>query len=190
MNLTIKRKLYIHLTILSIILIGMLFVSWFALGIIKKNSEELIQFKKDLFQIQIKREKALEASKEYDNLKPFIDVVNSAMLSKKEELKFIVFIESIAKRNILNHEINITTSSDEDNIKESIINFQVKLSGSFQGILKFIKDIEDGLYYANISNIDLKRVSASTGSLGRSKLDYALNEGDVEVSLIIKVYSY
>ncbi|MBI3671317.1 hypothetical protein HY249_00785, partial [Candidatus Azambacteria bacterium] len=109
MNLTAKNKFYIYLASLFAVLCGMIFAGWFVAGIVKKDGEKLTQLKSDLFQIQKKREKALEASEEYNSFKSSIDLANATILPRQDELKFIVFIEDIANNNRLNHETNITT---------------------------------------------------------------------------------
>lgn len=185
MTLTVKNKFYLHIAI-SILIFGCLtYGSYFVFGLVKAESKKLTNQKIELAQIQEKRTKVFEASQEYEKLKETIEKLNSSILSKDEELKFIVFVENTAKQNSVNYDINISGASDANMI------FQVSVSGRFENILNFIKQMENSPYYASIANVNMARVKDSLGSGDfKGKLNFPLGQNDVKVSLIIKVYTY
>ena|SRR3989344_6710009 len=185
MTLTLKNKFYLHIAI-SILVLGCLaFGSSVVFGMVKTESGKLTSQKVELIQIQEKRTKIFEASQEYERIKESIEKLNSSILLENEELKFIVFIESISKQNRVNYDLNISNTTDSN------IVFQVNAAGAFNDMLSFIKQIENSPYYANIENISMTKAKSSVGGAEfKGKLNYPLGPNDVKTSLIIKVYMH
>ena len=98
-------------------------------------------------------------------------------------------MENTANKYQLNQSINILGAKAGKKTKQTDMNFQVTLSGSFEGMLNFMKEIEKGVYFANIRNIALTRIETAVGVLG-GRNAYTLNEGDVKASFQIIVYAY
>lgn len=184
MALTLKNKFYLHIVISISVLGGLAFGSSVVFGMVKAESGKLTSQKIELIQIQEKRTKVFEASQEYEKLEESIKKLNSSILSENEELKFIVFVESISKQNRINYDINISNTTDSNVV------FQVNAAGQFNDMLSFIKQIENSPYYANIENINMTKAKSATGAEFKGKLNYPLGPNDVKASLIIKVYMY
>lgn len=185
MKLTLKNKFYLHIVV-SILIFGcFVYGSSFVFGLVKKESKKLTDQKIELAQIQEKRTKVFEASQEYEKLKGTIEKLNASILSKNEELKFIVFVEGVAKQNSVNYDINISNTADSNMI------FQVGISGHFENVLNFIKQMENSPYYASIENVNITKAKTNIGGGDfKGKLNYSLEANDVKASLIIKVYVY
>ncbi len=181
-----KSKLYIHIFVLTSVLVLLYFVSNFVFGLIKSEKDALIKAKTELLQIDQKREKIANSFSEYSSLQKSIEKLNSSLLSKDGELEFIVFMEDVANKNMLNQSISIA-----DNVKDKNgVSFQVSLSGSFEGVLNFIKEIDNAKYYTNIEQVSFSLID-SVGSVGlEGNNEYPLKEGDISASMLIKVYMY
>jgi len=190
MNLNSKNKFYISLSIFLSIFAVFLFFIWLSFGVLRGENKNLIESQSYLLELEKKKEKISEAFKEYDSSKDEIDILNSALLSSDQELSLVILIEGTAKANMLNHKIMINQAKDKRNKNQKNIDFQVNLSGSFLGVMNFIKYIEEAPYYLNIKNISLDRVSSDTMAGGRDEIIFPLKENDVRASLIIRVYTY
>lgn len=189
MEVTSKNKLYLQLTILILILGVFVKGSFYVLGLIEAESKKLINKKIELIQINKKRENMLKSQEEYGVLESSINKLNNSLLSANSELDFIIFLENIAKKNNLNKEINILNSlKDKNKIKSDNMNFSVSLSGSFDGTLAFIKEIQTAPYYANIISISFNRAGSGVSGIGGS--GYSLGKNDIKTSLTIRVYTY
>jgi hypothetical protein len=190
MNLNSKNKFYISLSIFLSIFAIFLFFIWLSFGVLKGENKNLIESQSYLLELEKKKEKISEAFLEYNASKDSIDTLNSALLSNDQDLNLVILIENTAKANMLNHEIMINDVRNKRSKDPRDINFQVNLSGSFLGVMNFIKYMEEAPYYLNIKNISLDRVSSDLEAGGRGKLTFPLKENDVRASLIIKVYTY
>ncbi len=190
MNLNQKNKFYISIAVFSSIFLIFLFFIWFSFGVLKNENKNLLESQNYLLELEKKKEKISESFKEYSLNEEKITILNSALLLSGQDLNLVILIEDVAKKNNLNHQIMINDVNDKRSKNVNSINFQVNLSGSFLGLMNFIKYIENAPYYLNISNISLDRVSFAVENSGGEKLSFPLKENDVFASLIIKVYTY
>lgn len=188
MNINPKSKLYIQLSILTLVFFGFLFVAYYIFGLVKQESKNLTNKKTELFQIKEKRKKIIESFEKFDLVKDDVKKLDNFLLASDDELKFIVFLEDVARKYMLNQSINISGQQKNKNLK--YITFQVSLSGPFDGVMRFIKEVENAPYYANIINLSLKRVEVGRSVSAGNRLDYPLKENDVSASFVIRVYNY
>ena len=68
-------------------------------------------------------------------------------------MEFIKTIENIASNNNVTQNINLLPGKDEKKVNKTIINLRVE--GSYEDILNYIKDLELLKQYINIINLNI-----------------------------------
>ncbi len=193
MEITSKNKLYLQL-IISILILGVFVkASLYVFGLIESQNDKIINKKIELIQINQKRENMLKSLGKYKSLEASISKLDNSLLSSGSELDFIIFLEDIAKKNNLNKEINILGTSNDKKKKKTKtninnMNFSVLLSGSFEGTLAFIKEIQLAPHYASIMSVSFSKIGSGVSRV--KEAEYPLEENDVKTSLTVRVYTY
>jgi len=89
------------------------------------------------------------------NVEGKIDKLNGMYVAQNRELELITYLEGLAAENGITQNININ-QAEINNQYFSRISLQVKASGQYFDVLRYLKDMEKSKYQINILKIDLQ----------------------------------
>lgn len=179
------KKIYITITIF--VVVNLLFIFLLispALNKIKKNSEELLNKKANLFYLEkeVSGLKSIQDTKNIilDNLKK----INEIFIDSEIPVDFINFLEKEAALSQLLIEVSpITMQKITTDFWPSSF-FQITVEGSFPNFLKFLEKIENGPYLTEIINLNSNRKTEKRGT-GKNEVEVEkINSG-----FLIKVFT-
>lgn len=133
-----------------------IFFAYFFNFLLLKKTKEIIS------QILIFQEKLLETDKKLENLEAFkkekaknkenFEFFKEVFVDKEFPIAFINFLEETAQSLNLSQEISL--GKNEKGSEKDYLSFQIKLSGSSQGLLHFLEKIENCKYLIQIERVN------------------------------------
>ncbi len=153
-NLGIKQKIAVSIVVLiAVLFVGLYFFIFNTIQDIKDLRNEIISEKIEV-EKKINREKNLSnLSIKLKKIESQSNKIENIFLKKNNELEFIKTIENIASNNNVTQNINLLPGKDEKKVNKTIINLRVE--GSYEDILNYIKDLELLKQYINIINLNI-----------------------------------
>lgn len=148
-----KKKIYITFGIFAVIALILIVFSIYLFKEIIKKSDELSFGKNRVAVLQKEFSDIEKFEKEYGNYRPNLERIDSLFVDSNNPVVFIEFLEKIASDCKLN--LNVSVPSFKQGEAVIIGNFQISLTGSFPGIIKFIEIIENGPYLIQIKNLKI-----------------------------------
>jgi len=184
----IGKKLILILIILSLLAL-ILFCSgiYFLIKDIKKNSEDFLVKKREIFVLRAKIENLENFEKNYGNLEPDLEKISNLFVDPKVPIDFIKFLETTASSSGIS--IKIAFASSRAVSKESwpFLGFQLSLGGSMPNFFKFLEKMETAPYLIEIQNSSVQKLSEKK-LLTKEFSGFSLD--DVTANLVIKVFTY
>jgi len=153
---------------------------------IKKNSQELIQTKQDLFFSQEKMGGINQIKKIYEEIEPDFRKIESFFIDPGAPIDLIKFFESVAEGSTMSIDIISAVPKTIENDPWNSLEFQIILTGSFPNFSKFLEKIETGPYLVEIQNLNVKRLTEQDIKLPKYE---KLSLGDVSATLVAKVFT-
>jgi Tfp pilus assembly protein PilO len=147
------------LSVLSVTLLLILFLAIFR-PIIKMIDEKKIKITNQKIENINNREKERNLDILQNRIKqvePQLEKLDSLFVRKEEGLKFIMSMEEIAKRNMIDQTIDVkqTASTGESQEKYKRTPIEINASGDYSNIFRYLDDLESMSYYFNIEELSL-----------------------------------
>jgi len=164
---------------------------------IKEASKEYWMNQETLSQLDQKESLFKEIKKAYEREDENFLMIENIFLREEEIIGFISTLERVANQTNNFFEIESAQPSkaseeviSENNAKkESFLSLKIRLWGSFNNLLDFMAHLENSPYppyrLIEIKDLMIKRLEEKD----LTKLPSALEEGDLETSLVIKIYT-
>ncbi|MDD3190913.1 MAG: type 4a pilus biogenesis protein PilO [Candidatus Pacebacteria bacterium] len=173
-----RKKAYLYVGAFIALLFAPLYFgeSYFS-GEIRKASDNIVNAKKEMNQINIKNGQLSDSRVRYQEIKGKIDEASEVVINKGEIVGFITELEHSAKSNNVKLE---KKSINKEDVSSSYIGysfFSVKAGGNFDDVMQFLYSLENFPYYINIENIKM-----SYGDFDE------YSRGIVILDLTVKVY--
>lgn len=178
-----NKFLFFHLAAFVIFLVIIIFWIRPFLVRIQANAILLYETKQSFNFIKNRSDKINSVIADYRNLEPDLGKISDFLVDPKTPIDLIKFWELVAKEENLDITIDSYPIEKDDSDLWSAIGFQLKLSGSFSGFMKFLEKIETSKYFFEIKSLSLVKFS---GSIGK---DNKQIPSGVNVSLGIKIYT-
>ena len=161
-----KKKIYISGIGIFLVFLTLLFGLIFPLfSSIKKDSFELFSQKEKLASLENTKESFNQIQESYPNFQSGIEKINSLFINPKEPIEFIGFLEKTAQS--LNLSIQILLGGEQPKGTDwQSISFQVKITGSFSNLMKFLEKIESAPYLVEINNLNIQKLSGNEINAG------------------------
>ena len=164
-----KRKILIKI-IQAIAVFGLgVYFSFFFSQKIDKISEDLVDKKQTIEDIQARNEGKTQLYNEYETAKPYLEQVNKFLYSETEIAKLLSSLEKITEETNNQQQIQIKGakpySSEQKEIEIEEVEYTITLSGNYDSFLNYCKKIEDFSYPIKIKNINLS-ISSGIGESG------------------------
>lgn len=151
---------------------------------IQKNSNEIIDQKKQTALSKNKIQNFNSLAAEYRGLQQNIDKINSLYIDQKEPLGFINFLETTAKDLELSTDIFINNNTPKTGLPS--LDFQINASGSFSNLMKFLEKLESASYLVDINSLSIQKApEGQIDSRGEK-----IQKGPIQINLDVNVYSH
>lgn len=170
------KKILTSLIILGLIsLVFIVFLVYPLFNEIKKESQNLISQKRTLVELTTKTQNLKKFQATYNTYQENLEKIDKLFVNPTEPLNFIEFLETEAADSQLLIEIFPSPSQEIAVDPWPSLNFQLTLIGSFPNFLKFLEKLESSSYLIEVLNLNIRRLTE--------------NEGDINVTLLIKIYT-
>jgi len=110
-------------------------------------------------------------------------------LPNGEALKFIMMIETIAQSTGNKQEVSVVkASNDKTSPKDTNINLQITLKGSFPNLVKFLLYLENAPYFSEIKSLQLQGMTQKDIESLKEGKGIGLSSGDITSTLKVSAY--
>lgn len=184
MDLVTKRKIVVVLSIMAVVVIVFLIVSLILFNSLKTNSNKFLEIQKSLAALDVIRNQFNVYKNKFEQNEKDFSKINNLFLSKSEVLKFFNFLETNAKD--YKSYINISVLNRDEG--EDFLKIQISLHGNFENFMRFLNRLENAPYLIEIEDFKLRRLTLAE-IMAWAKQMPALQEGDINSILILKVYT-
>ncbi len=158
-------KIYIFGTVLTIIILGAV---TFIFREIQKSSEELISQKKELILFEQKEESLENLKEKYKVHRQNLEKINNFFVDPALPIEFIKFLEKSALDSQATIEVSLAKEIAEP---EPALSFNASLSCSFSNLLKFIDKLENGPYFIEITNLNIRKLPPESSGIVAANLE-------------------
>ena len=180
----IKQKSYISILFSVGAIFALLYFGAVYLAEKEENiSLEIIDKKKKMEQLRMQNEQIEKTRSAYENWQKEIKYVSGSVVSYSKLFDYIIEIENLASKS----NVGLEKEAFAENKGELCENFlytyyKIKISGSFDNIMKFLTRLENLKYYSDLENIKI----ASENKTGIKDND--LNSGKIILDADLKIY--
>ena len=169
----VEKKLYIKAGTLLVVVLALLYVSCFYFPQkIEDLSLEIINSKKQIKQLNEQNSQINSIRSRYNELREKIDGASECIVSYSDIFSFITDVKNAAKKNNVDLNINVSNDGKEKETNFlSYINYNIKATGEFGDIMRFLGNLENLKYYINVEKI---RISSNGNDYDEVTLDSVL----------------
>ena len=178
-----NNKAILKILVISVLLLaGFGYAAYFLFGKISSAGDIYTAKSAEFVSIEKKQEQIDRIKEELVNTKKSRNEIISSLLAATDVLDFIVKVEGIARAAGLAYEVQISkeltqesidqellalrrskrrgTDADEAVIKEKLpgIVFDIDISGSYSGVIRFLEGVASFPYYLHIESISISKV--------------------------------
>jgi len=148
-----RKELGIKSIIMILILIVGIYTSFYFIGKIKLESEKIITERIEIKKLQTLNEKKVQLYEGYKEVQPYLTQVFSFLPKEDELVKIISSLEEMAQKNNISQKLKLVVTSPLEDIKRA--NYEITLSGNYEGILNYCKEFEKSPYFVRMNNLNL-----------------------------------
>lgn len=179
----IKIKFYLTVFFVAIFLAGIsFFVTWRLYQNVAELSGRFVLETENLASVEIKKKFLKTLEYNLKNLEKDIAEAEAVILPKSELISAIKFLEKTASDSGANVEIKSVEASETDSAV-----FRISLSGSFAGVSRFLKILENGPYLVSFGDFSVNRLSGFVPAV--KKTAFPLSDGDVSADFEIVFFA-
>lgn len=182
-----KRKIIVILVIFGLITLALVVLVIYPLfrGI-KKDSQSLIEAKKDLVLFQNKTISLERAKEIYGAFKSDLEKIEGLFIDPEIPIDLIKFWEKVAKDSGVSIDISPVSLTTTENYSWNSMNFQITLAGPFSNFLKFLEKTETSSYLIEVQNLTVRKLAGTELRLTKYGQYY---QNDINATFVIKVYT-
>lgn len=151
---------------------------------IGNNAKQLFETKRDYKFIRDESGKINAVRGDYKNMEPDLDKMSAFLIDSKTPIDLIKFWEATAKEENLDIDVGSYPTEKEDKDPWPSMGLQIKLSGAFSGVMKFLDKIESSKYFFEIRSLSIIKGADKTDE----KTGKVISSG-VSAALGLKVYT-
>ncbi len=154
----IKKRIYITAAIYGLIAsLLILFIIFFCLKTIKKNSEELVAGKSSIAFLENQVSEIEKFKNNYQSYEPNFNKINQLYVDQKNPVDLFKFLEKEASFYKIKSTVILSKNSLSQNSQS--INFEISIQGGFLDALNFLEKIETGPYLIKIKNLTIRKAT-------------------------------
>ena len=190
MNLSYRKKFFVHVLLIALFLSAAGFGGWVLFGRVVGAGEAIALTKDQLAALKKEQEQVGELTKRHEHVKRLMSSLENPFFALDDKLSLVLLIERVAQEASVYHGINAVQESVSSSSDEGALSLNMSVGGSFPNVLKFIYLLEHSEYYVAVQTAQISR--AEGGGAGFSRLegreDAVLGKNDVRVQLALRVY--
>jgi len=153
---------------------------------IRKNSQELINIKRNAVSPEEEINNISQIKKIYQEIKPDSQKMENLFIDPEVPIDLIKFLEERAKDLQVSIKILSVNPKINEDEKWNYLEFQINLVGSFGGSLRFLKKIENSQYLVETQNLTIKKLTEQELTIPAYK-QFSLD--DISINLTLKVFT-
>lgn len=116
-------------------------IIWPSLSTIHNTSEAIYREYEFLEQRRKRGQDIQRARKEYDELKPALDTVDSLAVSAGDELRFITALEALAEQRGVTARLDLNIEGLEKKSQYHKLPFAMTVDGNYRNVLQFLAEL-------------------------------------------------
>ena len=124
---------------------------------IEKNSEELVNQKKELVILEAQITNLEKFKIVYKNLEEILERIQGLFVDARVPVDFIRFLENTAEGCSLDISISPTSSGKFSSDYWQSLIFQISSRGSFSNFLRFLEKLENSPYLIEVQSLNISR---------------------------------
>jgi len=124
---------------------------------IEKNSEELVNQKKELVILEAQITNLEKFKIVYKSLEDILERIKGLFVDAQVPVDFIRFLENTAESGSLDISISPTSSGKYGSDYWQSLIFQISSSGSFSNFLRFLEKLENSPYLIEVQSLNISR---------------------------------
>ncbi len=154
-NMSLKKKLLFNISVILgiVILLGtaLLFLS----SKIQDKAEQISDAKKEL-NIRSKTVESIALfRRKSEQVQPYLRELQNMLITKDDLINIPKDLKSIAQQNQVNLQITFGVDTPRTETEPGEINIAITTEGSFDNLIKFLKDLENSRYFVKLNKVDL-----------------------------------
>jgi len=180
-----KKKLYVNMLFsIGAIFALLYFGAVYLVAEEKKLSLEIINKKKRIKQLESQNEQIGEIRSAYKNWQDSMNYVSNSVVNYSELFNYIIEIENLADENNVKLEKDVSVKNKKQ-LRGDFLRtyYKIKVSGSFNNVMRFLFYLENLKYYSDVENIRI--ISEDKSGIEGDDT----NSGKVILSADLKIYA-
>ncbi len=166
--MSLNKKIILTSVILAAIFLMSIFLIIYPLfNQIKRNSQQLLNQRGEIFLFENKIENLKYFEKAYQIYQQDLEKINLLFINSENPrhiIKLVDFLREIARASQISIEISSPTPKRETDIDPwPFITFYVSSKGEFTNFSRFFEKLELSSYLIEIENLDISRLEKDTG---------------------------
>ena len=183
-----SKSLKTILVLLSLAVLAMFVVYYFAYQDIKSKNENISNLTSDLLQESNKQDYLISTQKAMQSISPDLALVNNSIISKDGDVDFIGNLESIARGDGLTIEISSLVFDNNPVVPSDltgILKIDAKVNGSWLATYTFLSQMESSPFKIKIDRFNFVNTTDPTLSESkRAALSGSAWQSDFEIDVL------
>lgn len=184
--MTTEKKIVITSVVFGIVialLIGAVFFP--LLKSVKKDLNNLISIKRDLIFFSGDVEISRQLRSKYKKIEADLDKMDKLFVDRQAPIDLIEFWEKTAADYGLSITISAYPLRKKNTDPWDSIGFQINLTGSFPGFLRFLEKIESSSYLIEAKSLTINKLEKNKDG---EEEEFEIIDGDIKANLLVKVF--
>lgn len=185
---SVKQKVRTSILVSVSVVFAMFYLEFVYFVEEEKNlSLEIVNKKKEMEQLKLRSEQIGEIRGIYQEWQEKTETILESVARRSELSDYVIEIRDVADKNNIDLEINVS-AKDKEKINDnfSYTYYEIRATGFFDDIIKFLTCVENLRYYSETENISF---AIEDGLKARSKIIDSKSE-KVLLSADLKIYIY
>jgi len=155
--MSIQRKIIITIAVFLVLdALSVIFIVMPLMKEIDRNSEEIVNQKKNLVALEAEIENLGQFRSIYQELEDILKETDKLFVNADLPIEFVTFLEDRARESGLSIEISpVGSAADKKDLWPSFLS-RITIDGFFPKLLGFVEKIENAPYLIEIQNLNLK----------------------------------
>lgn len=176
MTLKFDKKYISSVFFIGLSLILIFLVVFPLINKIKENSQQLIKGKEEKVSFAEEKKNLHDFRNVYEKISPDLEKSGGLFFTEETptEFEFINFLEKTAADCGVSIKISSVASKQDGGNSSSLLTSNLNISGSFNGLFKFIEKLENGFYLIEIEDLNIRKTAKSDSSEGGAEAAFSL----------------
>lgn len=144
----------------------------------------------DLEKKYIKGNSLRQLTEDLKKIEPKLDLLDQIFINKNRELEFITTLENEANNSHIAQKINLSSPDTAQKQEFQKNSLQLLAQGDFNGLLKYLMDLESLSYYINIKLLEITPITGGGKTAVNNQAAAATENGTGNLNMLIDANTY